>query len=475
MIRPTFLRAAALLALACAPAAAQPSVDAARPTAQIPFRVELRQATIPGLPALQSFAVGTSGGRWLLLTGRRTGLHKISNDLENVFPPSGASDSVYVVDPAQRRVWSAPVGPLPQPIRDALKVANAQAYQDGDWLYLVGGYGMDTRADSMLTFPTLTAVNVPGMIRAVVNRQPLLPHVQQVRNFALKVTGGQLMKLDGLFYLVMGQRFDGLYSANPAYYDQFTQEYKESVQRLRITPSPLAMTIVDTMKQDPNDFSAPFHRRDLNVVGAFAPDGTKRLAVYGGVFTPGTASGYRTPIYLEGTQARVDSTFLQAMSQYDCASLLLYSRASGQMHTVLFGGISLYSYDAQKMQIHQDTELPFIRNVSVITVGPGGTTQTAYPWEMPARLGADARVILDPTAPHDDENDVVMLDGLAAGRAVRLGWLYGGILSDVGNTDDQQRQTRASRALFEVWVTPGATPAVALPTTPASAAAGAVR
>lgn len=469
------IRAAALLALAAAPAAAQQSVDQPRATAQVPFNVSLRPYSIPRLPALQGFAAGQSGGRWLLVTGRRAGLHKISNDLENVFPPSQANDSVYAVDPSARRVWAASVASLPQPIRDALKVANAQAYQDGDWLYLVGGYGMDTRADSMLTFPTLTAVNVPRMIDAVMNRGPLEPHVQQVRNFALKVTGGQLLKLDGLFYLVMGQRFDGLYSANPRYYDQFVQEYKESIQRLRITPSPLAVTIVDTIKQDPNDFSRPFHRRDLNVVGAYAPDGTKRLAAYGGVFTPGTASGYRLPVYVQGTRARVDSTFLQAMSQYDCASLLLYSASRGEMHTVLFGGISLYSYDAAKGQIHQDTELPFIRNVSVITVGRNGTTQAAYPWEMSARLGADARVLVDPRIQHDPENEVVFLDRLQGGQAVRAGWMYGGILSDVGNTDDQQKQTRATSSLFEVWVTPVQTPAVALPTSPASALPAPVR
>jgi hypothetical protein len=168
---------------------------------------------------------------------------------------------------------------------------------------------------------------------------------------------------------------------------------------------------------------------------------------------------------VEGNTARVDSAFQQAMSQYDAASIGLYSATAQKMHTVLFGGISLYYYDAERGQLHEDTGLPFITDVSVITVGAGGTTQSAYTWQLPARLGAEARVIRDAAAPGDAETGIVNLDQLPAGTATRVGWMYGGILSDVGNTDNQATQTRATNALFEVWVTRGPTPAIPLPTT----------
>jgi hypothetical protein len=458
---------ALLAAGAAAPAARAQSSPSSLDTVQVPFAVQMNPATFPNMPALQGFVVGQSGGRWLLLTGRRAGLHAISTTLTNAFPPSQANDSVYVVDPSVPQVWSAPVTGLPEPLRDALMVTNAEGYQDGDWLYVVGGYGMDTSTDSMITFRTVTAVNVPAVIGAVVADTGLsTAGFQQVNNFALNVTGGSLMKLNGSFFLVMGQRFDGLYSANPGDYDQFVQEYKQSVQVLQITPNPLTVSILDTIQQNPNDMSQPFHRRDLIGVGAFAPDGTKRLAVYGGVFVPGQLEAYQYPVYITDTAtAVVDSSFFQAMSLYDCAVVPLWDQTNARMHTVLFGGISLYSYSADSATLAANIELPFIDDVSVVTVTANGTTQAAYTWEMPARIGSDARFIPDPAVSIDAETGVVLMNSLPAGTPTRVGWIYGGILSQVPITSNQTTQTSATSAVYEILVTPGSpTPAIALPT-----------
>jgi hypothetical protein len=475
MILRTIAAAALAAALLAPPARAQqnaqglPPSGTTTPTAgALPFNVRLVPASIPDMPALHSFAVAQSGGEWLLLTGRRSGLHTIDTTLVNAFPVTGANDSVYVVSPGQQRVWRASVRSLPDSIADALTVTNANSYQDGRWLYLIGGYGHDSRTDSMVTFPTLLAVDVPAMITAVKSGGSLAGTVTRRSDFSWKVAGGQLNKLDGRFYLVMGQRFDGLYSADPGNWDQFTQIYTERIQVGRITPPPsLAFTVDTIITPNVNAWARNFHRRDLNVLGAFDAQGNRRLAVYGGVFVPGQDAAYRVPVYVSGSSATVDSSFFQAMSQYDAASLLLYDRAGRGMYTTLFGGISLYSYDNERKQLHIDTGLPFIDDVSVIAVGASGTRQWAFPWTLPALLGADARVILDEQGLQmDTETEVVYLDALPANAATRVGWLYGGIHSTVPQTDDQQAQTSASSRVFEVWVTPGPTDAIALPTAP---------
>ncbi|HLM68915.1 MAG TPA: hypothetical protein VK358_15360, partial [Longimicrobium sp.] len=410
-------------------------------------------------------AYGQSGGEWLLVSGRRSGLHAIDTTLVNAFPTSGANDRAWVVNPATSEVWSVPLTSLPDSLADPLKATNANAYQDGDWLYLIGGYGHDSRTDSMVTFPTLTAIDVPRMIAAVKAGGSLAGTVWRRSHFAWKVAGGQLMKMNNRFYLVMGQRFDGLYSANPGYWDQFVQIYTERIQVGQITPPPSLNFAVETViSQNPNEWARNFHRRDLNVVGAYDPAGNKRLAVYGGVFVPGQDAAYRVPVYVSGTTARVDSSFFQAMSQYDAASLLLYDRTRRGMYTTLFGGISLYFYDNERKQLHVDTGLPFIDDVSVIAVTASGTRQWAYPWTLPALLGADARVILKDGLQMDPELEVVYLDALPAGRATQVGWLYGGIHSQQPQTEDQQAQTSASSRVFQVWVTPAPTDALPLPT-----------
>ncbi|HEX6040378.1 hypothetical protein [Longimicrobium sp.] len=475
MIIRTFAAAVMAAALLVLPARGQQNAQGLPPSGTttptegaLPFTVQLRSVTLPDMPALHSFAVAQNGGEWLLLTGRRSGLHSIDTTLVNAFPVTGANDSVYVVNPGRQQVWRASVRSLPDSIADALTVTNANAYQDGRWLYLIGGYGHDSRTDSMVTFPTLLAVDVPAMINAVKSGGSLAGTVTRRSDFSWKVTGGQLNKLDGRFYLVMGQRFDGLYSADPGNWDQFTQIYTERIQVGHITPPPsLAFTAETVITGDVNAWARNFHRRDLNVVGAFDPQGSRRLAVYGGVFVPGQDAAYRVPVYVSGNTATVDSSFFQAMSQYDAASLLLYDRARRAMYTTLFGGISLYSYDNERKQLHIDTGLPFIDDVSVIAVDASGTRQWAFPWTLPELLGADARVILEEQGLQmDAETEVVYLDALPGNAATRVGWLYGGIQSSAPQTDDQQAQTRASNRVFEVWITPGPTAAIPLPTAP---------
>lgn len=453
--------AAVLIAL---PAAAQTGTLTPTPGA-LPYDVTLTPVTIPGMPALHSFAAAQHEGEWLLVTGRRNGLHTIDTTLVNAFPPRMANDSVYVVDPVGRQVWSAGLSTLPADQADALTVSNANAWQDGEYLYVIGGYGQSTtRADSMLTFPTLTAIDVPAMIAAVKGGTSLAPAVQQADSFALKVAGGQLLKMGEKFYLVMGQRFDGLYSANPGYWDQFVQIYTERVMVLSITPDPLSFTIDTILAQNPDEWARNFHRRDLNVVGQMMADGSRRLAVYGGVFVPGQDAGYQVPVYVnDDNTTEVDSTFFQAMSQYDAAYLPLFDGQT--MYTTLFGGISLYWIDEDRQQLHRDSGLPFIDDVSVIAAAADGTTrQWAYPWTLPGLMGSDAKVLLDPSVPQDEAMGIVRLDQLTPGEPTRVGWLYGGIVSSQPQTDDQAAQTKASDAVFEVIVTRAPTAAYALPT-----------
>lgn len=471
-MRRRIIAAAALAAALLAPPA-RAQVGTVKPTpGALPYSVELREVTgfSRPLPALHSFAWAQSDGEWLLLTGRRSGLHTIDNTLSNAFPTTGANDSIYVVNPAARQVWAASVRSLPDSLADALMVTNANACQDGDWLYLIGGYGHDSRTDSMVTFPTLTAVKVSSMIGVVKNGGRLDSTVWRTSDFTLKVAGGQLARLNGAFYLVMGQRFDGLYSASPGNWDKFVQVYTERIQVLGITPPPaLGFTRVASIVQNPNEWARNFHRRDLNVVGALRPGDGRRLVVYGGVFVPGRDAAYQVPVYINpDNTTQVDSSFFQAMSQYDAASLLMYDRTSNAMYTTLFGGISLYHYDDNRSQLHVDTGLPFIDDVSVIAVAADGSTrQWVYPTPLPALLGTDARVFPNPAVSHDAELDVVYLDALPGTDPVTVGWLYGGIQSDVAQTTDQRAQTRATNRLFEVRVTRGGTAAIALPTSSA--------
>lgn len=464
-------RAALAAALIGAPLSAQG-------TDTVPFSVSLRPASIQGMPALQGFAVAQWQGNWIFVTGRRAGLHTISQATQNAFPPQQANDSIYVVNPGAGTVHSASVRALSPRLADALTVTNAGSYQDGDWLYLVGGYGPQTGTDSILTMPYATGLYLPLLVPEVrLTRNPRLLPAAQASDPRYKVAGGQLLKMNGRFYLAMGQLFDGEYSGDPGAFSQFLQVYTERITILSITPPTLSaqsladtfhlqVQVVDTLRQDPNDPGTSFHRRDLNVVGAFTPGGGRRIAVYGGVFVPGRNEAYRYPLYVsEDDVVTVDSTFAQATSQYDSGTLLLWDSAGQTMHTVLFGGIGLYTFDAGSGGYVLRNGLPFTSTISVISVRPDGhTTQAAFADSLPGLLGTEARVLLDPAVAFDSTMSVVYLDSLAAGGSTRVGWLYGGIRSSVPQTTDQAAQTSATNMLYEVWITRAPTTATLLPT-----------
>jgi hypothetical protein len=96
---------------------------------------------------------------------------------------------------------------------------------------------------------------------------------------------------------------------------------------------------------------SPFHRRDLNVVDAIRPDGSRGITVYGGVFTK-TAGPWVNPVYIDQDPKgkitlTLDQKFEQKVSQYDCPHLLMYDPATRTMFTTLFGGISFYYYNKE--------------------------------------------------------------------------------------------------------------------------------
>jgi hypothetical protein len=183
------IRTAISTTLLAALAAASPA--RAQTAASPRFQVDLVAVASAQLPALQSFTLGQgSNGRWLLVGGRTNGLHLFVTSTHggttpppNAFPPTHANQSLWVLEPATRRAWSASVTSLPPSISDALSANNAQSSQAGDMLYVLGGYGWSTQAQSMITFPTLTAIALDETIAAIVAGQPFASYFQQTSTY----------------------------------------------------------------------------------------------------------------------------------------------------------------------------------------------------------------------------------------------------------------------------------------------------
>src|ERR1017187_9109831 len=64
----------------------------------VPFQVQIEQAAFSLPSGLQSYVLGTHGGKWLLLAGRINGLHGFNSGSGN-FPADTQNTTVFVVDP----------------------------------------------------------------------------------------------------------------------------------------------------------------------------------------------------------------------------------------------------------------------------------------------------------------------------------------------------------------------------------------
>ena len=399
-----------VLLLCLALTAAQARAQSA--TGVVPFEVRLEAVDVSkppfaGAPKLQSFVIAqsSSGNEWLLVGGRINGFHGFAPPEDPNFSYANANTKIWVVDlDSAPHVSSYDLAKLPaalMPVRDQLGSTNMQGYQDGNTLYLTGGYGTNYGGTgSLVTYSMLTAINVDNLIKAVsAGRESDVPAQIRFSNDPtgrLQVTGGEMLKLGDYFYLVMGQSFIGQYtpcvisSTPPSPACQ--QVYTDQVRRFRVTRDANGNPVIDNNSYWAFQDAANFHRRDLNITPTILVDGTEGIAAYSGVFVPPDPANpdanlpWRYPVYISGPAApraaaaaqvvrthpadhsarvnaakaaptaaptasptpappRTDYTFEQRMNSYASANLLFYDPSAKTMYTTLFGGIGHHYYD----------------------------------------------------------------------------------------------------------------------------------
>ena len=382
------------------------------------LEVHLEPIEISGLGGVQSYAVGTHEGDWLIIGGRLDGLHRRQPWAS--FDEAGNNNQLIVVNPQEGESWSASISSLETNLREQLSSTNLEFYQQGDYLYLIGGYGYSPSNDDHITHPRLAAVDVPAVINAVKTGGDLQNHFRQVEDEVFAVTGGYLDYMNGTYYLAGGQRFDGAY--NPMDMPTFVQEYTNAIRRFTLVDDGENLEI--THLEEWYD-AANLHRRDYNVVSQIMPDGSFGLTAFSGVFTSEDLPWLNSVDISEEGYA-VNNDFIQYYNHYHCAHIPLYSSATNEMHTIFFGGMAqFYEVDGGLVQ---DDNVPFVRTIAQVTRSSDGSmAEYKLDAEMPDLLGASAEFIaLDdlPTL----ENGVIDLDALE-GDSILLGYIYGGIRS----------------------------------------------
>ncbi len=420
------------------------------PDSNLPFVVEASgnaAAQFPGAPRLQSFASAQWDGKWIFISGRATGYHGVGGE-ESDFLRSGANDRIWVVDPTgsgPARTYSFPLANLPDslgPVKDQWASTNTLFVQDGDTLYLAGGYGQNSNGE-WVTYPILSAVNLPLLVGGLMQGRDLFSaSISYTESPLVQSTGGQLLKLDdGKFYLIGGHVFTGSYRAFEATDEKgsatVSQVYLGEIRKLEFQRDPdgrLAVRLIEAYK------NPDFARRDFNAGQIILPDGhTLGAAAYGGVFTSDQFA-FTKPIYFSGAEApRADSAFDQKMSAYTCATLLLFDPDTRTMMTTFFGGISGWMWNPDSRRFSQAPSignktspvyldgLQWTDQITTLLRSPTATTEIVQSNRLPANIGTNAVFLPAPELKRFRDDAPIFDLRPLRGKRVFVGYLYGGI------------------------------------------------
>jgi hypothetical protein len=377
---------------------------------------------------------------------------------------------VWIIDPVRKQSWHRSLeggsGGLTTLELNSLTPTNNQFYQRDERLYMTGGYGVQNMLGDGTpingTFDRLSAIDLPGIIDWVITGSGMAKnHIRQINSPSFRVTGGAMYEMGGRTHIVFGQDFSGNYNPNK------NGTYTNRVRSFDILDDGTTLAIANASATTPD---ANYRRRDLNVFPVIRADGgglEEGLVVLSGVFTP-SLGAWTVPVEIGalGNPSMDDpadpSTFKQGFNGYHSAKLGLFSEATGEMHEVLFGGISLQYLNTQTMQIVTDEDLPFINDITSVVIDPAGNYAQHWIGEFPVisdpegtrlRFGANAEFFLADGI-DSFQNGVIKLDALT--QPTTLGYIFGGLTANGPHTrsGSPPAVSAASNIIFEVLYTP---------------------
>jgi hypothetical protein len=425
--------------------------------AQIPggYSVSLEALEIPGVVGLHSYAFGTANGKWLIAGGRRDGLH--ARQPFNAFPESMNNDELFVIDPLLNQVWSIGLSTLASSIQEQLQATNTCFHQQGDTLYIAGGYAYSATAGDHITFPYLLAIHVSEAIEQVIQGSLQSGSFIQISNPFFAVTGGRMVQDGNRLRIVGGHRFDGNY--NPMGMPTYTQTYTNAVRSF--IPTHSAGTIQISGEETITD-EFHLHRRDYNLIPYALPNGEDAYYISSGVFQPNVDLPYLYPVEISGSEIIPRTEFSQYLCNYHCPTVSLFDGSS--THSLFFGGMSRYYY--QNGAMVQDDQVPFTRTISMFSRSSEGIyTETLLPVEMPGLKGAGAEFIPNEALLQSNAGVIWMSDFQQ--DTILLGYIYGGIHSSSSNpfNSNQTSSTSADEVIYKVLLTRSNTVIGSLPAT----------
>jgi len=424
---------------------------------QTSFRIEQSAQTFT---PLQSHAHGKTETAQLFFGGLSgMGLHPFFV-AEIAFPVDAYNREIYVYDDETGELFTSGIAHLPEDIRRALTVSNVPHIQDGDSLFLYGGYGATLDGTNWTTRETLTEIDLPMIETALRAGNPAPAGAFTVSpSPAAKTSGAVIIKMGGKFALLGGAVHTGDYGGIAT--QTFSQEYTSEA---RIFDKSVSMTSPIQALGSPT--ADEMRRRDMNASPAQLPDGNggveDAFIINGGVFNG--VFPWFNPVRFSESDPEVtqDFGFEQWMNQYEAARASFWSPANGENRFVFFGGISSHVWDGENWTF--DFNAPWSSEITQQRMIDGqwlgeervngftGQTVTVIDeviGDMPAPI-SNSDLVLNRLVP-TNENGQILLDEMPANE-VLLGRIYGGLWAAMPGNNVP---TYASSTILDVYVATG--------------------
>ncbi len=416
---------------------------------KIPFVLRLESVEINNFPALQSFSYATWQGKWLLIGGRKDGLHRRQPWAS--FNEEGQNSFLYVVDPGKNKVWKKSLKDLPVNIAEQLQSTNLQFFQIENRLILTGGYGYRKSKSDYITHPYITLIKVDDLINSIIENKDIVNAFTQIEDARMAVTGGRMARTGDTVLLVGGQRFDGMYNPHgPDHGPGFTQKYTNEIRKFIISyKDNLPSISYYSAIQD----SINLHRRDYNLVPQIFPDGESGYTIFSGVFQYNADIPFTNAVDILNGYYKVKNEFVQKLNHYHCAVMPLYGGSSADMYTVFFGGIAQHFADSVA-NVQQIADVPFTKTIGIVTRNKKTFEESYLTIEMPGYLGAAAEFIFNPAVKMYKEG-IADIDALGKNDEVLIGYIVGGINSTGKNIflSNTGKESSAQSSIIKVYLT----------------------
>lgn len=412
-----------------------------------PFKISLEPLIPEGFTGLQSFAWAKTGNKILLVGGRTDGLHR--RQPFAAFSKNYNNTDLIILDIQTEKVWKKTVTGLPVQLAEQLQSSNMEFFQEQNDLLITGGYGYSESEKDHITHPRLILIKVKELIDAIIHEKEILSFIKQVKDERMAITGGHLNKLDGLYYLAGGQRFDGRYNPHgPDHGPGFSQQYTNQVRKFSIAEKNGEISIENyTAITD----TALFHRRDYNLLPQYDENGREMLTIYSGVFQYGKDLPFTTLVDITKDKYQEVPGFNQQFSHYHTAALPAYDKHSKTLYSIFFGGIA-QNYMNNEGEVKTDNDVPFVKHISVVERKGNTVKEYLLPEKFTGYFGAAAEFI-----PADERlfssNGILQIEKTGKGSLL-AGYIIGGIDSRAPNVfwSNESAPSRASPVIWKVYL-----------------------